>query len=323
MYKTMTEFKRLQIDYSHYKDTDRTFLEGIDPTPKDGTLSAEDLTKLNTAQLDKVYQIFRSYRRGSKGASVVQTQDQRIFDFVKKAIKTPATYVKQAARKNQFLVFGETHSSPQKTRRFMASIIKALKEEGFSHLAIEVDYQDQPDIDEYMRTGKKEALAKFEWMNDAFIEILDAARLHGLRVVCIDDSRYHGEGKSRWEVDEPMFDHLKTQVLDGNPRTKIAVYIGNRHIDETDYLSFVKNGRILEVGTEIGRLGYLLEKYAPQRSCSISIIDPNSNVWGQTLVKQIGRPFALSLDSPIMHTLVRESDESTTLGGAYDAIIGL
>jgi hypothetical protein len=208
----------------------------------------------------------------------------------------------------------------------MASLVTTLKGEGFSHLAIEVAAQKQPIIDEYMRTGHREVLSADTWMNDEFIEILDAARREGMHIVCIDDAEYQEHGLDRGSVDEIMFRHLQERVLDKDPQAKVAIYIGNYHIDETEYLNFVEGERILETPRAVGRLGYLLEAHTHGKSHSIAITDSTAlNCWefGLFMREGIGKRFAVSLDAPLMHTIVNDAFFKTTFGGSYDALIGL
>lgn len=216
-----------------------------------------------------------------------------VFDVGKMEAVTPSDYVRQAARANQFLLFGESHDSPR-TRVFMASMIKTLKEEGFSFLAIEVDHQDQRLVDEYARTGNKAVLAGHWWINDEYIEILDAARSHGLKLVCIDDAYFHDErdGLRRLKVNKVMFRHLKEVCLDQEPEAKVAVYIGAGHI----YKSKLS-------------LGALLETYAPRRSHSVKIIDTRigfDDSWEMRFANQIGRNLAFFLDPATMEMISRE-----------------
>ncbi|GEM_PF-4348187 len=266
----MTELKRLQIDYSGYRTADKQFLKGIDPTNSDEKLTADDLLKLSPENLDEIYRRFRTYQLDHNGYSTGTVDLNRIKSFVERQKTTPELYVRTVAQENQFLIFGEDHLSP-KTRDFMARLPQILKQEGFFYLAIELDATRQGDVDRYLRTGDRSIFPHDKFPDSDFFPILDACKKAGLYVVCIDDPSAHGN--RRGETDAKMFAHLQSHVLNSFPQAKVAVYIGNSHIDETEYLKYVKDGKIVDTPTKTGKLGYLLEKYAPHRSHSISLVD--------------------------------------------------
>jgi heme-binding uptake protein ChaN (Tiki superfamily) len=322
------EMKRLQIDYSGYNTEDKKFLRSVDPTPSDEKLTAGDMFKLSSKTLDEVYRRFRTYELGGNGYSSTDIHAKRFKSYVKRHKSKPEDYVRKEAKGNQFLLFGESHTSP-KTRSFMARLVPTLKKEGFSYLAVELDASRQSDIDQYMKTGDRSLFSKDTWMNDEYFQILDACRKAKMNVICIDDPASHGN--QRGEADEKMFENLKSQVLNDHPDAKVAVYIGRSHINETPYLSYVKDGRLTNVPTTSGHLGYLLETYAPHRSHSIAILDPKDDPasagdLGQFLTESIKGRFAISYDLPPLSSIVLTSafdlyDE--TSGGTYDALIGL
>lgn len=322
----MPDMERLEIDYSQFEKQDVAFFERIfDPTSYDSKLTGDDLTSLNREQLDDIYNLVRGkYNLDSNGGESTSVDSERIKQYVQMHMKSPEQYVKDAAHKNQFLVFGEAHDSP-KTRRFMASMIPILKEEGFSHFAIELDRTYQSDMERYMETGDRAIFAKVVWMNDEFFEILDACKASGLKVVCIDEPSTHG--MNREESDPKMLENLQSQILDFTPNAKVAIFIGNFHIDESEELDSIHNGRITKTPTKAGALGYLLEKARPGKSHSISIVDSesaSSERLGKFLTQNIGGPFAISTDLPFLHTIITgPAFLFHTVGGSYDALIGL
>ena len=314
------ELKSIQINYTNYSAEDKKALGGFDPTKSDNTLTADDLTKLSPEQLQTTYQIFKNYRLDANGYSESAANKRNIAAYAKKNQKNPKDYVKAAAHSNQFLLFGESHESP-KTRAFVATLPDTLKQEGFTHFAIEVDASKQGQIDEYLKTGNKKALAGNTWINDEFLAILDACKKAGLKVVCIDDHSVPGENRDM--SDAKMFKNLKRLVLDDNPRAKIAIYIGRSHISESQKLNFVQGGHIVDTPTKEGFLGYLLEMYAPNKSHSIAIIDPLERP--SDLVSHlrdiVKKHFALSVDSSPISTVVDMSFFNETFGGNYDGLI--
>lgn len=81
-------------------------------------------------------------------------------------------------------IFGERHDKGYDDKIFIESM-PALKAEGFTHVAIEIPFEYQSDIDAYFRDGNIEHLKLIK----PFKDIIRSAKENGLLIACIDDRK--------------------------------------------------------------------------------------------------------------------------------------
>jgi len=144
--------------------------------------------------------------------------------------------------------FGETHFDPP-MQDFTVDAIKQLAEQGFTHLALEMDEGFQPAIDRFMEDGDEAALRGSlgsRQKADYWAPRIAAAREAGLDVVAMDENpvftrkpREPGETGPRQESPEEtafkqnrnqaMFENVD-EILSSDPDARVIVINGSAHL---------------------------------------------------------------------------------------------
>ncbi|MFA6963540.1 MAG: hypothetical protein WC227_02400 [Patescibacteria group bacterium] len=137
----------------------------------------------------------------------------------------------QIASQNDFTLIGESHLSECKEMRL--SLIKSLgmlKDQGVTHLAVEADFHRQEMLDSLDFTnenifGQLKKIMPFSW-DDNNIKLIIAAKLIGIKVVCIDaENQETNDADYQNRRDETMYSIIK----EADP-AKMIILIGRGHV---------------------------------------------------------------------------------------------
>jgi hypothetical protein len=140
-----------------------------------------------------------------------------------------------AMKESRVLAFGDYHTEPNPQALFLTENLAKLKAAGATHVALELDAEFQPYIDEFMKTGKmdpefEEAIHKLCKTPDAMLKLIRAAREAGLKPVCVDDWGFNSpHGQLPPNRDEIMAKRMQ-KILDSDKDAKIVYYAGNQHV---------------------------------------------------------------------------------------------
>lgn len=165
---------------------------------------------------------------------------------VRKLGEDPKKVATDLIGNNRVLGVGETHDSADAHREHLASLLPDLKAAGATHFATELGVQDQPVLDELMRTGKLDPSKLPDSHRDpSYIKLLESAHRAGLKLVAVDarvgpSSR---DGTSdRLDAkdlalpvnrDRLMADRIG-DVLREDPSHKVVFEAGSRHLMRGD-----------------------------------------------------------------------------------------
>jgi len=167
--------------------------------------------------------------------------------------KDPKAVVPETMKNVRVLAIGESHQPNNQHRRFGAQIMEKLKESGATHLALELQKQYQPDIDQFLQTGKfEEDFLSSPDMGEEYTDILRAARKAGIKIVAVDKDRSGGGGggggsdsatysppetETPEETDKRSRDEVMTdeigKILDADPKNKVVFWVGGNHLSRT------------------------------------------------------------------------------------------
>jgi hypothetical protein len=101
-----------------------------------------------------------------------------------------------------------------------------LKKNGATHLALEIDAELQPVLDEFMKTGKLDKSKLPALLQDKdYVDMLEEARKSGLKLVAVDT---HASGADR---DKHMADSI-SKVLEADPKSKVVFWVGSQHLKD-------------------------------------------------------------------------------------------
>jgi hypothetical protein len=150
----------------------------------------------------------------------------------------PEDVVPDLMRHNRVLAIGETHWNPEDPQRaFGARIMRGLIESGATHLAVEMDKQYQPLLDEFMRTGQLDLRRIPPGLADqGYLAILQAARAASLelgkpfRIVAVDSKEREqtGRGPNR---DQAMASEIG-RILDADRNNRVVFWVGSAHLNK-------------------------------------------------------------------------------------------
>ncbi|MGD9681130.1 MAG: hypothetical protein AB7W16_08100 [Candidatus Obscuribacterales bacterium] len=143
---------------------------------------------------------------------------------------TPESLLPNLMKHNRVLALGEGHSYNEPQEKMLTSVMADLKASGATHLAVELQDDQQPALDEFMRTGVfPDSLPSHVLTNPVYMDTLRAARDAGLKLVAVDMP--HGQNETRPERD-PYMAHKIDEVLSQSPDNKVVFLVGERHIDD-------------------------------------------------------------------------------------------
>lgn len=135
----------------------------------------------------------------------------------------PAEVLLRAVSEYRVVALGEIHLGRNAHRVYCARMMMRLKAAGATHLALEIDAEDQPVLDLFadsgaLDRGKLPCLLR----DDCYFELLKAARQAGLKLVAADTR------SRRWR-DRHMADTIGA-VLDADPQARVVFWVGGGHL---------------------------------------------------------------------------------------------
>ena len=148
----------------------------------------------------------------------------------------PSSLLPELMKKNRVVAIGETHESPNPERDLGALAMADLKKAGATHLAIEAPERIQPELNEYMRTGKLDPKVLPPLLRDNdYLKMLEAARTSGLKITAVDANRKNpfAEREPYVNRDKYMADSVG-EILDKNPANKVVFWVGSGHLEKSE-----------------------------------------------------------------------------------------
>lgn len=135
-------------------------------------------------------------------------------------------YVLGAIDTHSVVLLGEPHLGISSERAFLSGLMPYLHQHGVERIALEIDSVYQQQVDDYLATGVKGDAWFFT--NPSYFPMLEAARASHLKILCIDDVRYHSPD-NRLLADNTMFENVREALSNGE---KTLVFGGASHISE-------------------------------------------------------------------------------------------
>ncbi len=181
------------------------------------------------------------------------------------------------AEESQTVMFGEIHDTvvadappPVEDSRYVISLLPALKRLGYRYLALEVTQAAPPethshDILKYidrLKQGEIPPEEDYPYAKPGWPALVRSAHELGYRLIFINRSQ---AGMAR---DNAMYQALKADIFDHDPKAKVLVYIGANHICEKETTG--------GFSSRIARrkpLGYYLDSYTNGHNYSVYMGD--------------------------------------------------
>jgi len=213
------------------------------PERKDGRYISETVDRELQKKLDAV--------------GVSKETAEKVLGEINQYGADPQSILKSLMEKNRVVAMGETHQSPNPQRDVTTAAMPALKAAGATHLAIEAGTEIQSALDEFNKTGKLDrSVLPILLRDNDFMNMLNAARENGIKVVAVDASqpenpnasnRDHGPYVNR---DEIMANNIG-KILDGeqvNPGqpNKVIFFVGSAHLNSYDNHTYRAAGPLLK-----------------------------------------------------------------------------
>lgn len=170
---------------------------------------------------------------------------EKVLKEINKFGTEPISTLTGLMEKNRVLAIGESHETPNPQRDLGFAAMDSLKKAGATHMAIEAPANIQPQLDEYMKTGKlnEETLPPL-LRHDDFLRILEKARANNIKIVAVDENYEYKENNDeagkipirpafraepKPSRDELMADGI-TRILNADPRNKVIFWVGSMHL---------------------------------------------------------------------------------------------
>ncbi len=156
------------------------------------------------------------------------------------------------AKQNQVILFGEEHRMSL-DNCFVGDLLEKLQQQGYQHLMVELPKMYQNTVEQFL-DGKIEKGELFEaielQIDDDFLYLLTQAKKAGMAVHCMDSDNL--DYRIRTERDKEMARNIEI-LLDKEPQTKIAVFVGGMHGLKGNYKRYPEEGNnLLEDGCRLG-----------------------------------------------------------------------
>ena len=135
------------------------------------------------------------------------------------------------ARDKKVVLFGEDHGEDRRedAQKFSRDIPK-LRETGFTHIALEIDYRLQDNVNGYMRNPNAQNrnqlllnLPFYDFTKEDALMIIDTAIENGMRVICLDNLNPERETTR----DQYMKVKIDEVIENGG---RIAAFLGTAHV---------------------------------------------------------------------------------------------
>ncbi len=151
-------------------------------------------------------------------------------------VENPSEVFSRLMREHRVLAFGEDHVN-QETREFINQRINELKQNGFTHLAIEAHGKGLRDAISKFNSGEitieqlREIFGKSDERSDPYFKMLQSAKDAGLQIVGIDAEPSETPDDKHIARDERMASEIQKLLL--NPNNKLVVLVGANHLTVT------------------------------------------------------------------------------------------
>jgi hypothetical protein len=137
---------------------------------------------------------------------------------------------------HKITMYGEGHLPENPHRKLLIETLPKLKEAGATHLAIELEQEYQPLLDEFMETGKIDVKKlPGKWGKEETLSMLNAARNAGLTLVAADmatEDKYITDDNNQKTLNPERDKHIAqtiSSIVDADPDNKIIYFGGARH----------------------------------------------------------------------------------------------
>lgn len=133
----------------------------------------------------------------------------------------PHSAIVDAMKSNRVVGLGETHFPGNPWRSYGKDLIPDLKQAGATHLAVEIPESWQPQIDNYLRTGRL-PLTVIPLLGHEHFGIMSAARESGMDIIAVDGR--HSDNRNL-KMAEKIHD-----ILQESPDNKVVYWVGSNHL---------------------------------------------------------------------------------------------
>ncbi len=174
--------------------------------------------------------------------------------------------INNESQKTNTVLVGEHHYETEDDYIFREQILPILADNGYSHLALEIDLSLQPLADNLPDSLPEisEAIKDCSNYRQIVNTILRAHDL-GLQVHFVDDFELGYKGaKNLSERNRKIFENIRLEILNENPDAKVVTFLGASHIPKEPFFR-------PDAGT-VFPLGYWLTQERRQEPYSIVIL---------------------------------------------------
>lgn len=176
---------------------------------------------------------------------IPREQAEQVRSEIEQNGRDPLDVAAEAMKNNRVVAFGESHLPDNPQRVLGAEAMQRLRDSGATHLAIEAPMWVQPYLDEFMRTGNLDVSQLPPLLrDDEYIQMLQAARAAGLKIVAVDANQQYNEGdrndgprrgddRPYQDRDRIMADNIDA-ILRENPNNKVVFWVGSLHLQNRE-----------------------------------------------------------------------------------------
>jgi len=142
------------------------------------------------------------------------------------------SFILEKLKTHHIVILGTTHRKPA-ILKFMSELIPALYDAGVTHIGLEISFNQQTKIDNFIQTGKKLTDIQIHPMIDCpeyrnlLIKLATIDPNIRPKTIALDlpTSKYRGKiSRDKWMAGSIM------KVFDKNPKAKMLVVMGNLHV---------------------------------------------------------------------------------------------
>ncbi len=146
----------------------------------------------------------------------------------------PETAIIEAVKKHRIVGIGEAHIRPINAIRDQLTVtMQKLKDNGVTHLALEIQKEDQAWLDQPGQVDGAKILNKYSGANEDFIEILNAAKNAGIKLVAVDTSSAETDLIKRTQERNDFMTNEIAGIVESDKTAHVLFYVGAHHLENS------------------------------------------------------------------------------------------
>lgn len=176
---------------------------------------------------------------------VTAEQLERAGNRLNQVGQEPRQMILEAVRNSRVTAIGETHTQPNGLQRDGAQLIPEMKRAGLTHLAVEINKDQQGLLDDFLKgkITRDQFKQKFfgsadtNGQGDDWLQMAKAAHEAGIKVVAVDNYRDDSsidirgfDQKTAAQRDGSMASMIG-DILDKDPKAKVLFWVGSDHLE--------------------------------------------------------------------------------------------